>query len=154
MPWQPTPLGIQCCVNQPHTPHTHTHTQSEGDTPKHSHIGAIYQHTPPVHLHMVWDHYTPAQRSWVGGGYTGFTLSVRPSARLSVCPSVRLSVCRRHGFRSISQICFGISLSNFICMLMVAIGRSLLLFSNFTFKMAPGGHIGFFGFQSLTLLWL
>ena len=62
------------------------------------------------------------------GGYTGFTLSVR----LSVCPSV----CRRHGFRSISQVCFGISISNFICMLMVAIGRSLLIFSVVTFKMA------------------
>ena len=45
--------------------------------------------------------YTPAQRSW--RGYTGFTLSV--------CPSVRPSVCRRHGFRSISQVCFGISIS-------------------------------------------
>ena len=62
------------------------------------------------------------------GGYTGFTLSV--------CPSVRLSVCRRHGFRSISPVCFGISISNFICMLMVAIGRSLLIFSDVTFKMA------------------
>ena len=66
------------------------------------------------------------------GGYTGFTLSVRPSVRLSVRPSV----CRRHGFRSISQVCFGISISNFICMLMVAIGRSLLIFSDVTFKMA------------------
>ena len=62
------------------------------------------------------------------GGYTGFTLSV--------CPSVRPSVCRRHGFRSISQVCFGISITNFICMLMVAIGRSLLIFSDVTFKMA------------------
>ena len=51
-----------------------------------------------------------------GGGYTGFTLSVRPS--------VRPSVCRRHGFRSISQVCFGISIWNFICILMVVIGRS------------------------------
>ena len=57
-------------------------------------------------------------------GYTGFTLSVRPS--------VRPSVCRRHGFRSISQVCFGISISNFICLLMVAIGRSLLIFSDVT----------------------
>ena len=64
----------------------------------------------------------------VRGGYTGFTLSVRPS--------VRPSVCRRHGFGSISQVCFGISISNFICMLMVARGRSLLIFSDFTFKMA------------------
>ena len=66
------------------------------------------------------------------GGYTGFTLSVRPSIR----PSVRLSVCRRHGFRSISQVSFGISISNFISMLMVALGRSLLIFSDVTFKMA------------------
>ena len=66
------------------------------------------------------------------GGYTGFTLSVCPSVRLSVRPSV----CRRHGFRSISQDCCGISISNFICLLMVAIGRSLLIFSDVTFKMA------------------
>ena len=44
-------------------------------------------------------------------------------------------LCRRHGFRSISQVCFG-SISNFICMLMVVIGRSLLIFSDATFKMA------------------
>ena len=55
---------------------------------------------------------------------------------LSVCPSVRPSVCRRHGFRSITQVCFGISISNFICMLMVAISRSLLIFSDFTFRKA------------------
>ena len=54
----------------------------------------------------------------------------------SPCPSVCPSVCRRRGFRSISQVCFGISISNFICMLMVAIGRSLLIFSDVTFKMA------------------
>ena len=66
----------------------------------------------------------------VGGG--GILDSPCPSVRLSVCPSV----CRRHGFRSISQVCFGISISNFICMLMVAIGRSLLIFSDVTFKMA------------------
>ena len=73
--------------------------------------------------------YTPAQRSWRGGIWIHLVC-------LSVCPSVRLSVCRRHGFRSISQVCFGISISNFICMLMVAIGRSLLIFSDVAFKMA------------------
>ena len=57
---------------------------------------------------------------------------VHPSVR----PSVRPSACRRHGFRSISLVCFGISISNFICMLMVVIGRSLLIFSDITFKMA------------------
>ena len=66
----------------------------------------------------------------VGGG--GILDSPCPSVRRYVCPSV----CRRHGFRSISQVCFGISISNFICMLMVAIGRSLLIFSDVTFKMA------------------
>ena len=68
--------------------------------------------------------YTPAKRS-----LRGVILD-------SPCPSVRPSVCRRHGFRSISQVCFGISISNFICMLMVVIGRSLLIFSDVTFKMA------------------
>ena len=77
----------------------------------------------------LWSYfYTPAQRSWRGG----ILDSPCPSVRLSVRPSV----CRRHGFRSISQVCFGISISNFICMLMVAIGRSLLIFSDVTFKMA------------------
>ena len=71
----------------------------------------------------------------VGGGVYWIHL-VRPSVRLSVCPSVRPSVCRRHGFRSISQVCFGISISNFICILTVATGRSLLIFSDVTFKMA------------------
>ena len=115
----------------------------------------------------------------VGGGYTGFTLSVRPSVcpsvrpsvcrrhgfhtpaqrswrgvywihlvRPSVCPSVRPSVCRRHGFRSISQVCFWISISNFICMLMVAIGRSLLIFRVITFKMAAWRPYWIFWFQN------
>ena len=75
-------------------------------------------------LHSQY-YYTPAQRSWRGVYWIHL---VRPS----VCPSV----CRRHGFRRISQVCFGISISNFICMLMVAIGRSLLIFSDVTFKMA------------------
>ena len=66
----------------------------------------------------------------VGGG--GILDSPCPSVR----PSVRPSVCRRHGFRSISQVCLGISISNFICMLMVAISRSLLIFSDVTSKMA------------------
>ena len=74
-------------------------------------------------------YYTPAQQSWRGVYWIHL---VRPS----VCPSIRPSVCRRHGFRSISQVSFGISISNFICMVMVAIGRSLLIFSGVTFKMA------------------
>ena len=58
------------------------------------------------------------------------------AAEIKFSEDVRPSVCRLHGFRSISQVCFGISISNFICMLMVAIGRSLLIFSDVTFKMA------------------
>ena len=81
------------------------------------------------------------------GGYTGFTLSVCPSVRLSVRPSV----CRRHGFRSISQVCFGIWISNFICMLMVAIGRSLLIFSDVTFKMAAWRPYWIFWFPASNL---
>ena len=45
-------------------------------------------------------------------------------------------LCRWQGFRDVSQVCFGISISNFICMLMVVIGKSLLIFSEVTFKMA------------------
>ena len=61
---------------------------------------------------------------------------------------------RRHGFRSISQVCFGISVSNFRCMLMVVIGRSLLIFTAMSLsKWSPGSHIGFLGFQALTLIW-
>ena len=48
----------------------------------------------------------------------------KSSHKTPFCGSVRPSVCRRHGFRNISQVCFGISISNFICILMVSsIGR-------------------------------
>ena len=87
--------------------------------------------------------YTPAQRSWRGG----ILDSPCPSVRLSVRPSV----CRRHGFRSISQVCFGIWISNFICMLMVAIGRSLLIFSDVTFKMAAWRPYWIFWFPASNL---
>ena len=83
-----------------------------------------YGITRPQWVNLV--NYTPAQRSWRGG--------ILDSPCPSVCLSVRQSVCRRHGFRSISQVCFEISISNFICILMVAIGRSLLIFSDVTFK--------------------
>ena len=126
---------------------------------------------------------------WPPGGHIGF---------------FSFGLCRWHGFRSVSQVCFGISISNFICMLMVVIGRRLLIFSNVTCKRAasrpywiflfpdsnfslalninsklkwhntyiyiwvaaywfsetslskwlPGGHIGYFGFLTLTLVWL
>ena len=59
-------------------------------------------------------------------------------------------LCRRHGFWSLSQFCFGVSISNLICILMVVIGRSLLLLSDIISKWRPGGHFGIFGFQTLT----
>ena len=75
---------------------------------------------------------------WPSGGHIGFWVS---------------GLCRRHGFRSVSQVCFGISISNFICMLLV--GKGLLIFSDVTFKMAAWWSYGiFFGFQTLTLIWL
>ena len=41
-----------------------------------------------------------------------------------------------HGFGSITQVCFGISVSNFMCMSFVAVGRSLTIVSYVAFKMA------------------
>ena len=37
-------------------------------------------------------------------------------------------LCRWHGFRSITRVCFGTSVSNFMCMWFVAVGSSLLIF--------------------------
>ena len=88
-------------------------------------------------------YYTPTQRSWRGG--------ILDSPCPSVRPSVRPSVCRRYGFRSISQVSFRVSISNFICMLMVAIGRSLLIFSNVTFKMAAWRPYWIFWFADCNL---
>ena len=44
-------------------------------------------------------------------------------------------LCRQHAFGSITQFCFGISVSNFMCMSFVAVGRSLTIFSYVIFKM-------------------
>ena len=66
---------------------------------------------------------------------------------------VRPSICRYYGFRSLTQVFLGILFSNFICMLFVAMGRSLLISSYVTSKMT-GSHIGFFSFRTLTLVWL
>ena len=41
-----------------------------------------------------------------------------------------------HVFSSVTQVCFGISVSNFMCMSFVAVGRSLTFVSYVTFKMA------------------
>ena len=41
-----------------------------------------------------------------------------------------------HGLGSVTQVCFGISVSNFMCMSFVAVGRRLTIVSYVTFKMA------------------
>ena len=46
------------------------------------------------------------------------------------------SVTGWHGFGSVTQVCFGISVSNFMCMSFVAVGRSLTIVSYVAFKMA------------------
>ena len=45
-------------------------------------------------------------------------------------------LCRRHGFGRVIQFCFGISVSNFMCVSFVAVGKSLKIFSYVAFKMA------------------
>ena len=46
------------------------------------------------------------------------------------------SVSGRHGFGSVTQVCFGISVSNLMCISFVAVGRSLTIVSYVAFKMA------------------
>ena len=61
---------------------------------------------------------------WPPGGHIIFDFSVS-------------ELCRWHDFRSESQVCLGISISNFKNMWTVAIGRSLVIFNDVTFKKAP-----------------
>ena len=65
------------------------------------------------------------------GGYTGITMSVRPSVRLSVWPSVRLSVrpsVRPHlGFRRITAFPLHLSSWNFTCRLPMSQGCALYI---------------------------
>ena len=49
------------------------------------------------------------------------------------------SVSGWHGFGSVTQVCFGISVSNFMCMSFVAVGRNLTIVNYFAFKMAANG---------------
>ena len=55
---------------------------------------------------------------WPPGGHIGFLVS------------------GWHGFGSVTQVCFGISVSNFMCMSFVAVDRSLTIVSYVAFKMA------------------
>ena len=59
-----------------------------------------------------------------------------------------------HGFWSIASVCFGVSILNLMCMLSVAIGRSLLIFRNVNFEVAAWwpSILDFFGFWTLNLV--
>ena len=51
----------------------------------------------------------------------------------------------------VSGVCFGFSVSNFMCMLFVAMGRSLLISSNVTFKMGAWQPYWIFSFLDCNL---
>ena len=63
-------------------------------------------------------------------------------------------LCRWHGFRSVTKVCFGISVSNSKCMSFVAMDSSPIIFTKKSLTKWPGDRIGFFGFRTLTLVWL
>ena len=71
----------------------------------------------------------------------------------AVCPPVRY-VCRRYGFWSVNHVCFGISVSNFMCMPFVAMDINLLISATPLSKWPPHGYIEYFSFQTLTIVWL
>ena len=49
---------------------------------------------------------------------------------------IRFLVSGWHGYGSVTQVCFGISVLNFMCMSFVAVSRSLTIVSYVAFKMA------------------
>ena len=51
---------------------------------------------------------------------------------------------RRLGLGSITQVCFGISVSNFMCISFVAVDKSRMIFSYITFKMAALWFVAMF----------
>ena len=88
----------------------------------------------------VENHYTPAQRSWWEGILD------------SPCPSVCPSFCRWHGFRSATQVCFGISISYTYCLWLWA---EAYWFSAMSLsKFATWRLYWIFDFLTLTLVWL
>ena len=76
---------------------------------------------------------------WPPGGHIDFSVS---------------GLCRRHGFGSVIQVCFGISVSNFMCMSIMAVGRSLMIFIYFTFKMAAWRPYWILRFLDSNFSWL
>ena len=90
---------------------------------------------------------------WPPGGHIGFfgfrtnfTLALNINSKLQWQSTHFLNGCLVaildfsfsgwHGFGSVTQVCFGISVSNFMCISFVAVGRSLTIVSYVAFKMA------------------
>ena len=81
---------------------------------------------------VVAIYHTPAYRSW------------GDSAFPSLCPSVRPPICRRHGLRSVSQVCFWISIFKFHMHFGCGHRERPIDFQRCHFqKWSPGSHIGF-----------
>ena len=55
-----------------------------------------------------------------------------------------LDSCRWHGFCCVMRVYFGMSVSNFMCILSVAMDRNLLIFSDVTFTLAAWWPCFFF----------
>ena len=70
---------------------------------------------------------------WVGAYW--FSVTSLSKCLVAILDFFVSGLCRRHGFGSVTQVCFGISVSNFMCMYFVAVGRSLTIFSYVAFKM-------------------
>ena len=106
-----------------------------------------------LHLRYIYI-YTAAKRSccccccccwwwWWWGGWVGVGEWVVGVVGVYWINLGRLTVWRRDGLWSITQVCFRISISTFICMSFVAMRWRLLILSNATFKMAACRYIGF-----------
>ena len=68
--------------------------------------------------------------------FSGTILMYMGKSLLIFSDLLDFSVSGWHGFGSVTQVCFGISVSNFMCMSFVAVGRSLTIVSYVAFKMA------------------
>ena len=106
--------------------------------PPHVHVDGLMRQDCTIA--NVENHYTPAQRSWWEGILD------------SPCPSVCPSFCRWHGFRSPTQVCFGISIS-YTCYLWLWAEAYWFLVMSLS-KFATWRLYWIFGFQTLTLVWL
>ena len=76
----------------------------------------------PSNLKVTWDKTSPILTQIGRFRTIGRSQLSNPS-------DLPCSVSGWHGFGSVTQVCFGISVSNFMCMSFVAVGRSLTIVS-------------------------